>query len=199
MFETKLEKNLRREETVILLVRRYLLVFFWEIVVSALFIIAPFFFLVPLLRIGGFGILIICGLIAIGGLLAFRTFYVYSFNVFIITDERIVDIDQRGFFDRTVSETTYDKIQDVSFRIKGIMQTVFHFGSVIVQTAGTQANIELHGVKIPQSVQQAIVEVMQEKNKSEDITAGEIVKAINTLKKSEEAEGDGLDERNNQS
>ncbi len=199
MFETKLEKNLRKEETVILLVRRYLLVFFWEIIVSALFIIAPFFFLVPLLRINGFGIPIICGLIAIGGLIAFRTFFVYSFNVFIITDERIVDIDQRGFFDRTVSETTYDKIQDVSFRIKGVTQTVLHYGSVIIQTAGTQANIELHGVKSPQLVQQAIVEVMQEKNKSEDITAGEIVKAISTMKKTEEEERDESEESDNQS
>lgn len=153
---------LKAEEVVVLIVRKYPLVFFGSTVMAAVFIIAPFFFMVPLLRWGLPGVVIFGTGLGIGLVLALRVVYLYTFNAFIITEDRIIDLDQRGFFDRTVSETTYDKIQDVSVRIKGMWQTILHYGSVIIQTAGSQANIELHGVKDPEQVQQSIITVQRE-------------------------------------
>ncbi len=157
MFERRLQKMLKAEEMVVLIVRRYLLVFTGSMVGAALFVLVPFFFLVPLFRLGWIGVGIFSLGLLIGVILSIRIVIMYVFNAFVITEDRIIDIDQGGLFDRTVSETTYDKIQDVSVRVRGIMQTVFHYGSVIIQTAGTQANIELHGVKDPEHVQQTII------------------------------------------
>lgn len=145
----------------IITVRRYFIVFILPVLISALLIIAPFFFLYPLINWSSWGLLIFFGILGIGLILAFRVFIVYSFNIFIITNQRIIDIDQHGFFSRTVSETIYEKIQDVSFKIKGIMRTIFHYGDIIIQTAGSQANIELHGVKDPAKVQQAIIDIQK--------------------------------------
>ncbi len=182
MFENRLQKRLKEGESAVLIVRKYPFVFLGQILFSSFFIIAPFFFLFPLLRWGGWGALIFFIGLLIGIVVAVRVFVEYSFNVFLITDTRIIDIDRKGFFDRTVSETTYDKIQDVSFRSHGVMQTILHYGSVIIQTAGQQANIELHGVKNPELVQQTIIEIQREKNERGEISAEELTKAITSLR-----------------
>lgn len=159
-------------------IRKFWLVFLGRILLSMIFIIAPFFFLYPLLKWSNWGLLVFAAISVFGIMIALRTFIVYSFNVFIITNQRIIDIDQRGFFDRTVSETTYNKIQDVSFRIKGVMQTLYHYGSIIVQTAGAQANIELSGIKDPERIQQTIIELQKENRDDKNITAEEIINIL---------------------
>lgn len=162
MFESKIEKNIKAGEEVIRIVRKYPLVFWWPIAWSMICIIAPFFFLVPLWQWGTWGIGIFFASLAMGIFLGLRVAIVYSLNIFIITSERIIDVDQTGFFSRTVSETTYDKIQEVSYTVKGIAQTLFHYGSVIIQTAGQQVNLELNSVKNPEKIQQMIIHVKQD-------------------------------------
>src|SRR3989339_377242 len=120
MFEDRIRRNLKESEELVIIIRKFPLVFILPIIFSAVFIIAPFFFLYPLFHWSSWGVGIFFVLLIIGLFLALRTFIIYSFNVFVITNQRIIDIDQAGLFDRTVSETTYDKIQDVSFRRKGI-------------------------------------------------------------------------------
>jgi len=184
MFEERIKKNLKDDEEIIWLVRKYPLVFAIPILFSAVFIIAPFFFLYPLFHWSDWGVLIFFILLAIGLISALRVFIVYSFNVFIITSQRIIDIDQRGFFDRTVSETTFDKIQDVSFRIKGIGQTLLHYGSVVIQTAGSQANLELRGIKDPEKIQEVVTKFQREiaeqelEDKSSNAELVELLKEI---------------------
>ena len=188
MFEDKIIRNLKENEEIIDIIKNYPLVFLIPIIISTLFIIAPFFFLFPLFRQGWWGIAAFFILLIFGIVYGIRTSIIYYFNVFVITNQRIIDIDQRGFFDRTVSETTYDKIQDVSFRIKGIAQTVFHYGSVIIQTAGPTANIELNNIKHPEKTQQLIAAICQditaqEKKKDlEKISTSELLKIVQKIK-----------------
>lgn len=184
MFEERLQKILKTEEVVVLIVRKYPLVFTGQILIATLFIIGPFFFMYVLFQLGGYGVVGFVVALLIGIILAVRVVVVYSFNVFIITEERIIDVDQQGFFRRTVSETTYEKIQDVSIKIHGIMQTILHYGSVVIQTAGTQANIELHGVKNPEHVQQNIINIQNTNAPQEEIVSGsDVASAIKTLNK----------------
>jgi len=182
MFENRLKKNLKEDERVIRLIRKYFFVFTGPLLFSVIFIIASFFFLYPLFHWGAAGIAIFILLIGIGVLLALRVFVEYSFNVFIITDQRIIDIDQHGFFERTVSEMTYDKIQDVSFKIKGLAQTLLHYGSIIIQTAGAQANIELQGVKNPEKVQQIIIEIQKELCRGEKLSNSQLNEIMRQIK-----------------
>lgn len=182
MFEDKFKKNLKEDEQLIRVVRKYPLVFFWPWFFSALFIIASFFFLYPLFRLGPWGAAGFAALLLTGLFLAVRALVVYSFNAFIITDQRIIDIDQRGFFDRTVSEITYDNIQDVSFRIKGLWQTFLRYGSVFIQTAAVQANIELHSVAAPEKIQQLIIDCQREYRQNNQPADGHISELISQLK-----------------
>ena len=60
----------------------------------------------------------------------------YYLDMWIITTERIIDIEQRGLFSREVAEIPIRQIQDVTLDIHGIVETLLKFGTIKIQTAG---------------------------------------------------------------
>jgi hypothetical protein len=83
----------------------------------------------------------------------------YYLDIFIITDKRIVDIEQDGLFGRTVAEERLYRIQDVTSDAQGIMATTLHFGNVYVQTAGKTERFIFEQVAHPESVARTILEL----------------------------------------
>lgn len=167
------------------LVRRTPLVSLGANLLTLVLIIAPFFFLYPLLKLGPGGVGLIGLSLLIGVLLGIRTLWVQQLNAFILTEQRIVDVDQRGFFHRVVSETTYDKVQDVSYVVKGVLPTMLKFGTVLVQTAGSSANLELQGVREPQRVQDLILRLQRETarhSSTDQLSADELLAMIQRIK-----------------
>lgn len=81
-------------------------------------------------------------------------------DVYILTNTRMIDIEQKGFFTRTFNEAQLDKIQDISYQISGFFQTFFDFGDVEVQTAGAIPNVDMNDIKDPQ--QQAVFMIQQQ-------------------------------------
>jgi hypothetical protein len=185
MFEQRLLENVKEDEEVLALVRRTPLVVLGPTVLVAVLIIAPFFFLYPLLKVGPFGVVAVVASVLAGIFLGIRTTWVHQLNALILTATRIVDVDQRGFFHRVVSETTFDKVQDVSYVIKGIAATIFRYGSVVIQTAGNAANIELNGVRHPQRVQDLILKLQREatsQKPDDQLSADELLAMVQKIK-----------------
>jgi membrane protein YdbS with pleckstrin-like domain len=186
MFERHLTKNLKEGEEVLRYVRRSGWSVFFPAVVAAVVLLSPFFFLFPLLRLGPFGVVAIVVLLVVGVVIAVRVVVMYSFNVLMITTIRLIDIDQRGLFHREVSESTYEKIQDVSFSMKGIAQTVFRFGNLLIQTAGGQANLEQRNIREPEKVQDLILKLQSEYQKHDtaatELSAEELLQIVKRLK-----------------
>ncbi len=65
-----------------------------------------------------------------------NTFIDYFLDVWIVTDQRIINIEQRGLFNREISEHSLERIQDVTGLQKGFWPSLFSYGDVHVQTAG---------------------------------------------------------------
>ncbi|HUV72430.1 MAG TPA: hypothetical protein VMW25_05485 [Clostridia bacterium] len=82
----------------------------------------------------------------------FERFLSWFFNLSIITDERIVDVDFLNLTTKKVSDADIDKIQDVSFTHNGAVGTVFNFGDVSVQTAAEVPEFVFEKVPSPSSV-----------------------------------------------
>lgn len=154
--------KLKGAERVLRVTRQDPLVYVLRFFLALAFVILPFFFMLPLFRLGLIGVIIYGASILFGLVYAGRLAFVWYWNAGIVTSERVVDIDQRGFFDRAVSEAPYDKIQDVSYKIKGVFGTVFNIGAVIIQTAGASSTIELLDVGDPKDVHHAITEAMSQ-------------------------------------
>lgn len=179
MLERYLTKHLREGEVVLEVVRRSPVVVAGRLSLAAALFLAGFFFLVPLLRQGSLGWLGFLGLVLGGTSLGVRTLLVWALNAFVLTDERIVDIDQRGFFTTVVSSARYEKIQDVSYAVRGFWQTVFHLGTVEVQTAGTELRLALAGVREPKRIQERISGLVAERTRqARQATADEMVAVL---------------------
>lgn len=150
--------KLKQGEAVLRIVRHYGLTFAPKAAFGFLLIAAPFFFMLPIFSLGGYGVVVFIVAVLAGLLYSLRVLMEWHWNAFVITTRRVVDIDQHGFFRRTVSEAPYDKIQDVSYAINGAFGTMLGYGAITVQTAGSQVNLELPGVKNPKEVHHLITE-----------------------------------------
>lgn len=156
--------KMKEKEMVVAVIRHYPVVYAPRILVALLLVSAPFFFMIPLFAIRPLNFPlgpIIFGLAVLAGLyLALRIFVIWYWNAFVITTYRVIDVDQRGLFDRTVSEALFDKVQDVSYHVKGVWGTMLHYGTIIVQTAGTTTNLELYYVRHPKNVHHLLTELV---------------------------------------
>lgn len=57
-------------------------------------------------------------------------------DVIIITNKRIIDINQTRIFDRKISTMSLGQIQDVSGQVKGFIPSVLKYGVLNIETAG---------------------------------------------------------------
>ncbi len=95
----------------------------------------------------------------------------YYFDIWIITNERIINVEQKGLFTRKVSELKFAKIQDVTTEVKGLLQTILNFGDVHVQTAAEESKFLFRQVPDPYHLKSLIMDLIRqhETKKSEQI------------------------------
>jgi uncharacterized membrane protein YdbT with pleckstrin-like domain len=65
----------------------------------------------------------------------------YYFDLWIVTNKRIIDVEQKGLFRREVSSLRLDNIQNIVIDMNGIMPTLLRYGNVHVHTAGASHEI----------------------------------------------------------
>lgn len=86
----------------------------------------------------------------------------YYLDIWVITDKRIIDIEQKGIFKREISTLQMDKIQDVTVEVNGLFATMFKFGNLHVQTAGEQREFVITEIKEPVETKEKIQKLQQE-------------------------------------
>ena len=163
-------KDKKKNEDIIMIIRRHWLTFIFQfilIVIGFVFIFVMHFviteFMPEILTEQGQSILFFVEtfLAMILWLIAFIFWIDYYFDVWIITDHRIVDIEQLGLFKRNVSELEHSKIQDVTTEIHGILPTLLKYGFVYVQTAGKKTRFIFKEVPRPMMIRKMILQLQQ--------------------------------------
>lgn len=94
----------------------------------------------------------------------------YYFDIHIVTDRRVVDIDQNRLFNRQIDELSLEDIEDVSSTVGGILGTVFNFGNVEIQTAGTKPNFIFENIPSPREVTQLILDLADQAKRGVSIS-----------------------------
>lgn len=89
-------------------------------------------------------------------LIYFHAFTDYHLDLWIITPQRILDIQQHGLFNRIVAELNMVKVEDVTSEIRGKMATLLNYGNIYVQTAGEQHRFIFQQVPNPQKIAELI-------------------------------------------
>lgn len=80
---------------------------------------------------------------------AFNSFTRYFLNAWILTNQRVVEIKQHGFFDREVSSLFLNRIEDVTTDTTGLVNSILDIGDINVQTAGTVERFTMRGIPHP--------------------------------------------------
>ncbi|MEK7643974.1 MAG: PH domain-containing protein [Patescibacteria group bacterium] len=81
----------------------------------------------------------------------------YYLDLWIITNDRVIDIDQRGLFNRVITELDLFRIQDVTTVVKGFFPTVFKYGNIILTTASSTNSIIIENVPHPDTVRHELI------------------------------------------
>ena len=90
----------------------------------------------------------------------------YYLDTWIITNKRIIDVEQNGLFDRHVAEIPLSRVQDITIEVKGIIETFLHFGTIRIQTAG-ERDFFIHDVPHLQQLKDIILKGAEE-NRAQD-------------------------------
>lgn len=83
---------------------------------------------------------------------ALSKFMGWFFNIYIVTDERVVDVDFVNILFRKISTAKIDEIQDVNITSSGALETFFGYGSIFIQTAAEVSEFEFLAIPKPDQV-----------------------------------------------
>lgn len=74
-------------------------------------------------------------LILVGILGFLYSYMLWYFSIYIVTNQRIRQISQRGLFKKSVVDLGLDKIQSISYGVSGIRAGLMGYGTIVIQTA----------------------------------------------------------------
>jgi|SRR3989344_2553669 len=150
------------QEKIVLLLRRHPLTNLPWIIITFFMIIAPFFaMIIPFYDVVPGEIRTVAMIVwyMITSAFVLEEFLGWFFNVNIVTDERIFDVDFLSLMYRDISEADLDQIQDVTVEVGGTFRTFFGYGNVLIQTAAQVPRIEFGSVPHPDKVAKVLREL----------------------------------------
>ncbi len=95
----------------------------------------------------------------------FTQFIEYYLDIWIITNDRMVDAEQLGLFSRRISELDLYQIQDVTSDIHGIIPTFLDYGNLSIKTASMNVGIIAYDIPHPNRVREALIRLADEDRK----------------------------------
>lgn len=157
-FETQ-----ENDEKIILLLRMHPITNLKWILISLLMILVPsivgilgLFDSFPL----GFSVVMTLGWYLITSAYMLESFLTWYFNVYFVTDRRIIDVDFHNLIYKQVSDAQLNKIQDLTYNMGGVVRTFFNYGNVFIQTAGEVNEFEFLAVPYPDKVAKVIQDLL---------------------------------------
>lgn len=170
--------HLEENEQILKVVRKHWFIIFSElffILLMALFpfiifaVIANFPALQEILKLDTIptvqlAMFIVSGWLVMCLITAYMIWTNYYLDLWIITDRRIVVVEQLSFFNRNISMFRIERLQDIEVRTVGLLQTFLNYGTLAAQTAGHfESNFSSYGLPDPRSLQAIIQKAMDER------------------------------------
>ncbi len=84
----------------------------------------------------------------------------WYYSVFIVTDQRIIQITQKGLFHKTVVDLALNQIQMVNYQVAGLQATLLGFGTIMMQTY--VGDLVVHEVHHPAMIQKKILNILRD-------------------------------------
>lgn len=132
----------------------------WLVILSALGV-------VPMLIWPGVSYMlwIFLGFVTLGVLGAFYAYILWYFSIYIVTDQRLRQISQKGLFKKSVVDLSLDKIQSISYGVPGWIAGMFGYGTILIQTGVGDLTISKvsHPEEVHNKLQDAVLNITKGK------------------------------------
>jgi hypothetical protein len=83
----------------------------------------------------------------------FLIWYRYNNDIWVITNQRLIDSYKAHPFNLRVSTADLVSVQDMTVERSGVLQTMLDYGDIVCQTAAEQQELRLTGIPHPREVQ----------------------------------------------
>jgi hypothetical protein len=156
----KLPFALQQGETVLLLARRHWVFLLSHLGRQAAFALVPIAALLVVVSLtagldGNAGriVALICLVWFLAwAVKAYFTWYRYQNDIWVVTDQRVLDSTKRHWFHHGMASADLDDVEDIALDKEGLLPTMFDFGNVKLQTAAETPNFVLSGIPDPKDV-----------------------------------------------
>lgn len=98
--------------------------------------------------------------ILLGILLLVPAWIGWYFSVFIVTDQRLIQITQKGMFNRSVVDMGLNQIQMVNYEVAGLQETLLGYGTITMQTF--VGDLVIHDIHHPGKIQKHILQILRD-------------------------------------
>ena len=139
--------NLQPGEEIRLIMRRSLFAWFGQEIIIFFLIASPLFFMYPLFKVGIYGVIVFFIILLIGIICLIKVSLSYYFTVFVLTSNRMIDIERKGYTKTYLAEILYNKIQNITSEKIGFFDSVFGLGSIYINLTDGNSKIKLSKVK----------------------------------------------------
>lgn len=158
-----------REQIVLFLRKHWITNIPWLLVTFFLVLVPSLFF--PIVIVRGFLSLVPANFMLVFSFFwylaafgfALVNFITWYFNVYIVTNERIIDVDFYQLLYKEMSAARIARVQDLTYKLGGVIRALFDYGDVFIQTAGTELNFDFEAVPHPEQVVRIISELTEKK------------------------------------
>ncbi len=94
--------------------------------------------------------------------IVFLPFWItWNYSVYIVTSQRLIQITQKGFWNKSVVDIGLNQIQMVNYQVSGLEETLLGFGTITIQTF--VGDLVIHDVHHPAKTQKKLLTILREK------------------------------------
>ena len=86
----------------------------------------------------------------------------FYLDMWIVTNDRIIDIEQHSLFSRTITELDLFRIQDVTTNVQGVFSTIFRYGDVSIKTASSTSTVVFRDIPDPNFIREQLIKLADE-------------------------------------
>ena len=96
----------------------------------------------------------------LGAILIFPHWIAWYYSVFIVTNQRFIQITQKGLFHRSIVDLSLTQIQSLNYEVNGIQETLLGYGTILMQTY--VGDLVIHDIHHPGHIYKKITTIMRD-------------------------------------
>lgn len=87
--------------------------------------------------------------------------YDWYFDVWLLTNIGVIDIERNGLFDVTATSIEYHMMEGISYNIKGVLPTIFNYGTITIDKLGNKTSVVLNDASNPKRLERIVMKYQE--------------------------------------